>query len=102
MRRFESRWTTVEVQEGSPAIMLAGMGGSNLGIWCAHGEGRCFFPDPAVRSTVLDGGLAPVRCAADCHFFLLRNRILLCAHILQLAAWSTWRSRRSIVPPRTM
>jgi phosphoribosylformylglycinamidine synthase len=59
--RFESRWATVEVREGSPAIMLAGMGGSNLGIWCAHGEGRCFFPDSAVRDTVLQGNLAPLR-----------------------------------------
>lgn len=60
--RFESRWATVEVLDGSPAIMLDGMGGSNLGIWCAHGEGRCYFPDAATRDTVLDGGLAPIRC----------------------------------------
>ena len=33
--RFESRWATVEIREDSPAVMLAGMGGSNLGIWCA-------------------------------------------------------------------
>jgi len=59
--RFESRWATVEVLDGSPAIMLDGMGGSNLGIWCAHGEGRCYFPDAATRDTVLDGGLAPIR-----------------------------------------
>lgn len=88
----------MEVREGSPAVMLAGMGGSNLGIWCvdstgaaaalavapvhllvrrnevgglnreaccvrcAHGEGRCFFPDAAVRDTVLQGNLAPLRC----------------------------------------
>jgi hypothetical protein len=88
----------VEVLEGSPAVMLAGMEGSNLGIWCvdgtgaaaalavalvhlllrrtgmgglkweaccvrcAHGEGRCFFPDAAVRDTVLQGNLAPLRC----------------------------------------
>ena len=100
LSRFESRWATVEVRGGSPAIMLAGMEGSNLGIWCvdgtgaaaasavalvhlvlrrtemrglsweaccgrcAHGEGRCFFPDAAVRDTVLQGSLAPLRCVS--------------------------------------
>jgi phosphoribosylformylglycinamidine synthase len=30
----------------SPAIHLAGMEGSVLGIWSQHGEGRLHFPDP--------------------------------------------------------
>lgn len=59
--RFESRWTTVEVLGDSPAIMLDGMAGANLGIWCAHGEGRCHFPDAAIRDIVLEDGLAPLR-----------------------------------------
>ena len=29
--------------EKSNAIMLHGMEGSTLGVWVAHGEGRCFF-----------------------------------------------------------
>ena len=29
----------MEVRGGSPAIMLAGMEGSNLGIWCVDGTG---------------------------------------------------------------
>ncbi|KAA6424168.1 MAG: putative phosphoribosylformylglycinamidine chloroplastic mitochondrial-like [Trebouxia sp. A1-2] len=59
--RFESRWATVQIQEDSPAIMLKGMGGSSMGIWCAHGEGRAHFPDPQVKQAVLEGGLAPIR-----------------------------------------
>ncbi|KAL3143377.1 hypothetical protein ABBQ38_002205 [Trebouxia sp. C0009 RCD-2024] len=64
--RFESRWATVQVQQDSPAIMLKDMGGASMGIWCAHGEGRAHFPDPQVKQTVLQGGLAPIRyCGPD-------------------------------------
>ena len=41
--RFESRWTRVKVLP-SPAVHLAGMEGSILGIWSQHGEGRLIFP----------------------------------------------------------
>lgn len=58
--RFESRWVTVSIQE-SPAIMLQGMEGSRIGIWCAHGEGKAHFPDATVRESVEAGGLAPIR-----------------------------------------
>ena len=40
-----------------------GMGGSSIGIWCAHGEGRAHFPDPQVQQAVLNEGLAPIRSA---------------------------------------
>jgi phosphoribosylformylglycinamidine synthase len=59
--RFESRWVTVAVEEGTPAVMLRGMGGARLGVWCAHGEGRAIFPDAAVRDVVAAGGLAPIK-----------------------------------------
>ncbi|KAK9814223.1 hypothetical protein WJX72_002529 [[Myrmecia] bisecta] len=59
--RFESRWTTVQIQKDSPAVMLKGMAGAQMGIWCAHGEGQAIFPDPAVQAKVLKEGLAPVR-----------------------------------------
>lgn len=42
-------------------MLLAGMEGSSLGVWVAHGEGRAHFPDPASRKSAVDGGLAPVR-----------------------------------------
>jgi phosphoribosylformylglycinamidine synthase len=58
--RFECRWATVEIHDG-PAIMLQGMSGSIVGIWVAHGEGRCLFPDPDVMERVLEHNLAPIR-----------------------------------------
>ena len=42
---------------------LQDMGGGSMGIWCAHGEGKAHFPDPQVKQTVLEGGLAPIRRA---------------------------------------
>ncbi len=62
--RFESRFATVQVME-SPAIMLKGMEGAQLGIWVAHGEGRAYFPEPEIREKVLAQGLAPVRYVDD-------------------------------------
>lgn len=59
--RFESRWVNVAIAEDTPSMWLAGMGGSNLGVWAAHGEGQVLFPDAAVQATVLDAGLAPIR-----------------------------------------
>jgi CobB/CobQ-like glutamine amidotransferase domain len=60
--RFECRWASVEVRD-SPAVMLSGMAGSVLGVWVAHGEGRCLFPDAEVERAVLDCDLAPLRYA---------------------------------------
>ena len=45
---------------------VQGMGGSSIGIWCAHGEGRAHFPDPQVKQAVLEGGLAPIRSLSVC------------------------------------
>lgn len=57
--RFESRWTTLKVQE-SPAVMLKGMQDLVFGIHVDHGEGRLHFPDQAIRDKVLADGLIPV------------------------------------------
>jgi phosphoribosylformylglycinamidine synthase len=62
--RFESRFTTVRIQE-SPSILLRGMAGSTMGIWLQHGEGRAHFPDDSVLQQVLDEELAPVRYVDD-------------------------------------
>jgi phosphoribosylformylglycinamidine synthase len=59
--RYESRWIMVQIADGSPAIMLKGMGGAQVGVWCAHGEGRAHFPDAGVRARVEADGLAPIR-----------------------------------------
>ena len=62
--RFECRYSTVRILE-SPSMMLRGMEGATLGVWLAHGEGRAFFPDPAVLERVEAEGLAPVRFVDD-------------------------------------
>ena len=59
--RFESRWTTVGIDENTPAMMLKGMGGSRMGVWCAHGEGKVKFPDESMLPDVLKNGQAAVR-----------------------------------------
>ncbi len=58
-RKFESRWTQVEILP-SPSILLKGMEGSKLGVWCAHGEGRLVYPDAGVAGDVASFRLAPM------------------------------------------
>jgi phosphoribosylformylglycinamidine synthase len=57
--RFESRWSTVKVQD-SPAIMLQGMSELVFGIHVDHGEGKLHFPDQAVRNKVVEQSLVPL------------------------------------------
>ena len=58
------------------------MGGASMGIWCAHGEGRAHFPDPQVKQTVLEGGLAPIRSTPA----YLLSLLLLFLHLMTLTA----------------
>ena len=39
--------------EKSNTIMLQDMEGSTLGVWVAHGEGRCFWPNDAVKEEAM-------------------------------------------------
>lgn len=57
--RFESRWTTVKVQE-SKAIMLKDMAGLTFGIHVDHGEGRLHFPNADVKAHVKANGMTPL------------------------------------------
>ncbi|GAB6193869.1 phosphoribosylformylglycinamidine synthase [Desulfocastanea catecholica] len=57
--RFESRWTTVKVQQ-SQAMMLAGMEGLVFGIHVDHGEGQLHFPDKTILDQVKAGGMTPL------------------------------------------
>ena len=57
--RFESRWTTVKVQN-STAMMLKGMEGLVFGIHVDHGEGRLHFPDETILNKVKKEGLTPL------------------------------------------
>ena len=45
----------------TPAVMLDGMGGSKIGVWIAHGEGKAKFPDESRLAPVLANGQAAVR-----------------------------------------
>ena len=64
--KFESRFVSVQIQDNSPAILFKGMGGSNLGVWIAHGEGRVHFPDSNIYETVVKPkNLAPLRYVND-------------------------------------
>nr|XP_032511020.1 phosphoribosylformylglycinamidine synthase isoform X1 [Danaus plexippus plexippus] len=38
--RFECRWSAVKINESSSDVWFRGMGGSVLGVWVAHAEGR--------------------------------------------------------------
>ncbi len=57
--RFESRWSTVRVEE-SRAMMLRGMAGLVFGIHVDHGEGRLLFPDPELLPALRAGGQTPM------------------------------------------
>ncbi|XP_032832973.1 phosphoribosylformylglycinamidine synthase [Petromyzon marinus] len=63
--RFESRFVSVRVQEDSPALLLSGMGGSVLGVWVAHGEGRMAFSNEEQLERLIAGKLAPLRYVDD-------------------------------------
>jgi phosphoribosylformylglycinamidine synthase len=58
-RKFESRWTQVEVLL-SPAVLLSGMVGSKLGIWVANAEGRLVYPNESIQKFVKENNLAPL------------------------------------------
>ncbi|KAL6637031.1 hypothetical protein ACP70R_024603 [Stipagrostis hirtigluma subsp. patula] len=62
--RLECRFISVSIGD-SPAIMLRGMKGSTLGIWCAHAKGRAFFPDQNILTDIVKSNLAPVRYCDD-------------------------------------
>ena len=62
--RFESRFVNVRV-EHSNAIMLQGMEGSTLGVWVAHGEGRCFWPDEEVHNEALKQNCVAMKYVDD-------------------------------------
>lgn len=62
---FESRFVTVHIDDRNPSIFLTEMGGSNLGIWVAHGEGRLHCPDQSVMDRIIHHGLAPIRYISD-------------------------------------
>lgn len=64
--RYESRFPTVRIEKSAAsAVWLQGMEGSQLGVWVAHGEGRCHFPNPAIFERVKKQQLVPMRYIDD-------------------------------------
>lgn len=64
--RFESRFVTIRIEKSAASkVWLKGMEGSRLGVWVAHGEGRCHFPDAAVFAKVKEQSLIPMRYVDD-------------------------------------
>jgi len=64
--RFESRFATVRIEKSAASrVWLKDMEGSQLGVWVNHGEGRCHFPDSAVRDLVQQKQLVPMRYVDD-------------------------------------
>ncbi|HUU17974.1 MAG TPA: phosphoribosylformylglycinamidine synthase [Sedimentisphaerales bacterium] len=63
---FESRFVTVKICP-SPSIFLREMEGSMLGVWVAHAEGRCLWPDQKIFSLAMSSSqeLAPIRFVDD-------------------------------------
>jgi len=63
---FESRFVTVRIYP-SPSIFLREMEGSVLGIWVAHAEGKCLWPDQEIFNLAVNSEqeLAPVRFVDD-------------------------------------
>lgn len=62
--RYESRFSEVTILP-SPAVLLKGMEGSQLGVWTAHGEGQAYFPNPHILDRILNQNLAPIRYIDD-------------------------------------
>jgi phosphoribosylformylglycinamidine synthase len=64
--RFESRFVTIKIEQSAASkVWTTGMEGSQLGVWVAHGEGQCHFPDPSVYESVKRNHLVPMRYIDD-------------------------------------
>jgi len=63
---YESRFVSVKIYP-SKSIFLKDMAGSVLGIWVAHTEGRCLWPDDDIfrRAVDSENNLAPIRFVDD-------------------------------------
>ena len=60
--KLECRFVNVRVEK-SNAMMLRGMEGSVLGVWVAHGEGRCLWPDEEIEKEAVARGCVALRYA---------------------------------------
>jgi len=64
--RFESRFVTVKIaKSAASSVWFNDMEDSSFGVWIAHGEGRCYFPDETVRTTIEAGQQIPLHYVDD-------------------------------------
>ncbi|XP_013189373.2 phosphoribosylformylglycinamidine synthase [Amyelois transitella] len=65
--RFECRWSAVKITEntGQDDVWFKGMGGSVLGVWVAHGEGRFSVSEPHLLDKVQRNGQIAMQYVDD-------------------------------------
>eukprot|EP00747_Dinoflagellata_sp_TGD_P161010 gnl/TRDRNA2_/TRDRNA2_178041_c0_seq2.p1 gnl/TRDRNA2_/TRDRNA2_178041_c0~~gnl/TRDRNA2_/TRDRNA2_178041_c0_seq2.p1 ORF type:complete len:689 (-),score=154.85 gnl/TRDRNA2_/TRDRNA2_178041_c0_seq2:333-2147(-) len=64
--RFESRFSTVRIEKSAASkVWLKDMEGTKMGVWVAHGEGRCHFPDESIFDRVRTQEQIPMRYVDD-------------------------------------
>ncbi|XP_022815968.1 phosphoribosylformylglycinamidine synthase [Spodoptera litura] len=63
--RFECRWSAVKITEDKSDVWFRGMGGSVLGVWVAHGEGRFTVSEPRLLDKLQDNGQVAMQYVDD-------------------------------------
>lgn len=63
--RFECRWSAVKITEDKSDVWFRGMGGSVLGVWVAHGEGRFTVSEPRLLDKLQDNGQIAMQYVDD-------------------------------------
>ncbi|KPJ11418.1 Phosphoribosylformylglycinamidine synthase [Papilio machaon] len=63
--RFECRWSAVKITERSDDVWFRGMGGSVVGVWVAHGEGRFALAEPSLLQRLKDNGQLAMQYVDD-------------------------------------
>lgn len=58
--KLECRFVNVKIEK-SNSVLLKGMEGSTLGVWIAHGEGQCYWPDEEVKKEAIEKGCVAMR-----------------------------------------
>ena len=58
--KLECRFVNVRIEK-SNSIFLRGMEGSTLGVWIAHGEGQCYWPDQEIKRKAEECGCVAMR-----------------------------------------
>ncbi|KAH9629049.1 hypothetical protein HF086_007534 [Spodoptera exigua] len=62
---FECRWSAVKITEDKSDVWFRGMGGSVLGVWVAHGEGRFTVSEPRLLEKLQDNGQVAMQYVDD-------------------------------------